>query len=136
MLMLNHPRIWRFTIRIIHYCHTLVVFFLQHLSFKAKTAVLKLAETEIKIGVNRSRIYHPVSHRLISFPIPVKIRIKQNIGICKQFVYDCIIAINRDSLVTVIKVIIVIGKPDRKPLDNKGRQVFADLCPTAFPYSP
>ena len=52
-----------------------------------------------------------------------------NITARKQLVNDHIIATDRDALVQVVKIVVVIGKTYREPADDKRRKIFAVTSP-------
>ena len=80
-----------------------------------------MSQSVTKIFINRSRIYRCIRINLIAH---LKIICLQtHLNPFQHFLYHFCIAIYRNSLITIIKIIIVIGKPQRKPFNNKRRKL-------------
>ena len=69
------------------------------------------------------------------FPVLEKVRFQHDIRILQQFFHHFGIAADRDPLIPVIEIIVVIRKSERQTLNNKGRKIPAVASPLFFLYS-
>ena len=129
MLVLYNPGVGHFPFRVVYHRIALVILQIKDLLLKTNHSVFQHAKRIVEIPVNLSRINHLFRHGTKAFPVGKIIHAKPHFHTGKHFLDHLCVASDGNSLVTVIKIIVVIGKPQRKPLDNKGRKLPAASPP-------
>ena len=142
MLVFDHPGIRNLTLRIIHHRITLVIVAAHKcLCLKLKGSVFQVTQTEIKVLIHHACINHliigiscMICHTDMS--VLLLLRCKLLIGdTClyldstQHILYHYGIAANRNPLIPVIEIIIIIGEAKRQSLDDKGWKFFAVPAP-------
>ena len=144
--MLYNTRIWDFPFRIINHRISLIILFpLKQFMLKAEGTVFQFAKHIIKIFIYHTGVKYLIKgicfsgfcfrcKRTVIFflNIIIKIRVQANRNTCKHFFRNSRVATHGNSLVSVVKVIIIICKPKRKTFDNKRRKLLAVSSPLLF----
>ena len=122
MLMFDHTCIRHFTIGIIDNRIPLIIVTVKCLRLKSHRTILKRSESVTKIFIDHPRKYDLVCNiRILSTKFK-KVCSRKNIRFFKHFFHDRSIAADRDSLISVVEIIVVIHKTKRKPLNDKCRK--------------
>ncbi len=129
MLVLDNPGIGNLPVRIIDHGVALIVFHVQLLRLKAHGAVLQRSQL-----ISVKLIDHACKQRLFGdFRILLdKIKIvclQLHRDALQHLLHDLRITAHGNSLVAVVKVIVVIHKAEGKPLNNKGGKLRAGASP-------
>ena len=127
--MLNNSGPRGFTIRIIDRSISLKIRSIQHFGIKTDGTVLQCTKFIIKICINGARIYHFLCQLIQLILIFKIICIEANFNPIKHICNHLCISANRNSLIQCIKIIVIKCQPNRKPLDDKGRKIFAITSP-------
>ena len=109
-----------------------MIFLIQHFCLEFQTSVFQLAKTVVVERINGSCIEDFFSQFVVFLPVFIVIHAGLYIAAFKKFLDKHIIASDRDSLIQVVKVIVVIGESHRQSLDNECRQIFTVSSPLFF----
>ena len=127
--MLDDSRPRSLAARVIHDRIPLVIRYVQLLRLKPDGPVLQMPEAVIKILIDRPRIDDlPELSRILFCKCPI-------IDSCHywhtgQELFDHLrISADRDALVAVIEVVVIVGKPKRQPPDDEGRKLRTRTSP-------
>ena len=131
MLVLYYPRIGSLPVCIIDDRITLEVVCVKKLRLKSERSVLKSSLTVVIVCVNRPCEYH-LSAIIRKVPPVKEIRVGHNVAALKKLVYNDIVAALGNSLISVVKVIVVIYESYGKPLYYKGGKVLTVSSPLLF----
>lgn len=127
--MLNDTGPRSFTVGIVHCCIALEVWFIQSFRFKADGTVFQRAQLVVKVGINRSSVYNLISQCVqLSFVLQI-VCVQTNLNAIQQIGNHLGIASSRNTLIKRVEVVIIKSQPNRKTLDNKGRQLFTVTSP-------
>ena len=132
MLMLYYSGELNISFSVIYHCITLIVVGIKSFILKVYSSILQYSKFIIKELINHSGIYSFISYiRIFLYEISV-------LGICsyfytlkKLFNYSGISS-NRNTLVSVIEIIIVKCKSQRQSLYNKCRKFLGISAPLLF----
>ena len=129
MLVLDNSCIWCLSVRIVHNSNTLIVLLVKNLCLKSYCSVLKLAEAVAEVLIYRACINNGLSKLVVVRLVLKIINACLNVTALKELVNDNIIASDRDTLVQIVKVVVVIYKSYRKSLDYERRKILAVSSP-------
>ena len=120
--MLNNTGIGHLIIGIVHNRISLIVPHIKHFCLKTQGTVLQLT-----IAVIIKFIDHTGKKDLIClcselFSICKEIRLQANLDTLQKLLDNTGIAALRNTLIGILKIVIIIGVTKRKSLDNKGRK--------------
>src|SRR5690606_16191364 len=99
---------------------------------ESQTAVFEAAETIVKIFVNLSGIYNFVGQGFQFLAVFEKVHTQSYLTSFKKSFREFIIPTNRNTLIFIVEIIIVIGKPHRKSFDDEGWQFCGFSSPLLF----
>ena len=101
----------------------------QFFRLKPDGPVFQHAQAVIVKLINHSCIYNLFCHSVQFGPIRQIVCLQTNLRPLQQFLHNPGISPHRNALVSVIEIIVVIGKPQRQPPDDKSRQIPAVPSP-------
>ena len=127
--MLDNSCIRSLSVRVIDNCNALMILLVKYLCFKLKASVLKLAKFISVVLINSTRIHYQVCKSVIIFLISKIIFAKLHVTISIQPVRKLIVTAYRNTLVSVIKVVVIICVSYRKPLNDKCRKLLTVSSP-------
>ena len=129
--MFDHTCIRHFTIGIIDNRIPLIIVTVKCLRLKSHRTILKRSESVTKIFIDHPRKYDLVCNiRILSTKFK-KVCSRKNIRFFKHFFHDRSIAADRDSLISVIEIVIIVNKSEWQTFDNKCRK-FCTLSSPLF----
>ena len=132
MLMLYNSGKRYFPLRIVYYGVSLIVVCIKSFILKIHSSVFKYSELVIKELVNHSGIYGFIGYvRIFLYEIFV-LRICSYLNTVKQLFYNTCISAYRYTLISVIKVVVIKGKSQRKSFYNKCRKLLCVSAPLLF----
>ena len=129
VLVLDHTCVRDFPVRIVYNRIALVVLAVQNLCLKTHGTVLQRAQLVVEILVDHTCEDNLLRNVRILFPEFKEIHACPHICIGKHLLHNRCISPDRDSLISVIKIIVVINEPARQSLDNKCRELGAFSAP-------
>ena len=106
-----------------------MIFLVQDLVFEPKAAVFQLPMFVVKVLVNHPCKDHFFSRAFQFFTIGEEINPKFYFHIAQHIFNDDIVTTDWNSLVTVIKVVIIKSQTNRKTLNDERRQVCCRTSP-------
>ena len=86
----------------------------------------------VKIFINHTGIHDLLEHIRMLLTVCKKVGLQHHIDIVEQLLYHLRIATDRNSLISVVKVIVIISKTQWKPPDNKSRKLLTVPPPLLF----
>ena len=132
MFMFDNTGIRNLSFTIINDRIPLIIFHFQTFVFKTKTTVFQMPETKIVILVNTSGKQYFIHQRIQFFTSRKIIRPQTHISSFKQTFNQFIVSAFRNTLILVIKIIIIINETERKSFYNKGRKLRCRTSPLFF----
>ena len=137
MLVLDDAGVRNLAFRVVDNCVALIVILFRKLfGFKPQGTVFERPEAIMIILVDHTGIEQSVPAVLfvcspghIGCLVFLKGNTGQNRNVFQQFLNNLRITTLGDSLKTVIKIVVIIGKPKWQAADNKRRKVFAVTSP-------
>ena len=130
--MLNDPGIRHFPLCVVDYRISLIIIAVQDFGFKPYGTVFQSAELIIKKLIDHTCKQNFICDFRILFNEFEIVGFCPNIHTVQHFFNNLRITAHRDSLETVIEIIIVIGEPQRQTFDNKGRKLRTVSSPLFF----
>ena len=115
--------IWSLAVGEVHHSHTLVVTPLYALVLKTQSSVLQLAVAVVEVAVYLARIDNLLGNRLPMLSVIEEVAVQLDIRPLEKFGNKVIIATSRDALISIIEVVVIECKADRKATDNICREV-------------
>ena len=115
---------------VVYNCITLVVWCILYTSLEADSTPVELAQLIVKVLIYSSCVYELISKL---FPIAIlaieEVYIGKSVNSFEKTIYQLVVTINRNTLILVVKVVIIEYHADRKTLDDESRQFFAVTPP-------
>ena len=142
MLVFNDSGVGDLPLCIIHHRISLIIIALrQILLFEGEGAILKIAKAIIKIFIDHAGIQHLVKSNIV-FAVfsalllfrkeSTVLRVQQDLRPLKKLFHNPGIATYGNALISVIKIIVVIDKPEWQPFNNESRQFLTVSAPLLF----
>ena len=114
---------------IIHHGISLEIRHVQLLRLKPDGPVLQMPEPVVKVFVDRPRVNHlPILPGILFRECPV-VNPRHHRNARQKLLNHLRVPADRNPLITVIKIVVVIGKPKRQSPDDEGRQLRARTSP-------
>ena len=137
MLVLNDSCIRNFSFGIVDYRISLVIVHsFQNFRLKPQRAILQRSQAIIKILIDHTRIEYfipGISFCLcfcpIGFPVFLEGNSQTNFTSFQHFFHDGRIAALRNSLIAIVKIVVVVGKTQRQTFYDKSRKFSAVSSP-------
>ena len=131
-LVLDDPGPGNLVAGVVHNRVSLVIVRFKHLCFETHRTVLQLAKRIIKVFIDRAGKDQPVVAARMLLHVFLPGDAKQRRHSRQEFFHNLRVSSDRNPLITVVEIIIVIGKTHGEPPDNKCRQVSAFPAPLLF----
>ena len=131
MLMLNNSCIRNFSLCIIDNCISLIVLTLKNFCLKSYRTILQSSQLITKILIDHSCENHLLCNLRVLFSKLKEIHPCTNFRSFQHLLNNCCIPADWDSLISIIKVVIIINKPKWQTLNNKCRK-FCTLSSPLF----
>ena len=132
MLMFNDSRIRHLIFCIVDHRISLVVLHIQDLRLKPEAPVFQFSKAVIIVSVDHAGKYDVFRLFRKDFPVRKEICHKPHLSFFQHALDDLRITADRDSLILVIKVIIIIDIAHRKSPDNKAWKLCGASSPLLF----
>ena len=132
MLMLYDARIGNLILRIVYHRIALIILDIQYFRFKTQAAVFQCAEAFLKIPVDHAGKDTLFCQAVIIRPIRKIIHAGTHLCPLQYFFHHGRKPADRDALIQIVEIIVIIYKTHRQPADDKGRQFRAFPPPLLF----
>ena len=129
MLVLDDPGIGGLGVGVVDHRVALVVVGVQYLGLKADAPVFQGAQLIAKVGVDGAGVHHPVGQGVQGRLFLEVVHPQPDLGALQHPLHHGGIAAVGDALIQGVEIVVVVGKPDRQPLDDEGRQLVAGAAP-------
>ena len=129
MLVFDHTGVRNFALRIIDNRITLIVLTVEHLCLKPHGTVLKSAQLVSEILIDLPCKDDLLRYVRILFPEFKEVYTRAHLCPCQHLLHDRRVPPDRNPLISVIKVVIIINEPARKSLNDKCRKLRALSAP-------
>ncbi len=133
MLVFDDARIWCLGIGIVEHRIALEIGYApQEFVLEPQRAELEFSKPVIEKGVDRTCIDHPVGHRKKSIFVGKKVGLQPHLCTFEQFFEERGVASNRNTLESVVEVVVVEGEPQRHAAQHEGRNLVGRSTPLLF----
>ena len=123
MLMFDNTGIRSIGIRIVHHGISLEIRdTFQQLSFETHGSILQMTKPIIKEAIDLPRVNYPVRYRIKIFSIPEIVCTQTNFHSLQHLLDHPRVPTLRDTLIFIIKIIIIESETHRKSFDDKRRK--------------
>ena len=132
MLVFNDSGVRYLPIRIVDNCISLIVLAIQLLCLKTNRPVLKHAKLKSVELINHSGKYCLWCNIGMLLNKCKIVGIQKHINTIEHLLHDCRVTSDWNSLIAIIKIVVIIDETKRQSLDDECRKIFAVTSPLFF----
>ena len=132
MFVFDDAGIWNIGISEVHDGAALEIWHVKRLLLESYTTPFQLPEAIIKEFVYLTSVENVVCNTFSMLSVIKEIRIDTCLYAIKQSIYEFVVATNRNTLISIAEVIVVMNKTNGQAFDDKSRQVCTFAPPLFF----